>query len=145
MSQTTHPTFPLRRPGVAVALLIALAIAVATACVAAPGAKAATGSCDPGDFCMWYLTNYSGGLYEWSGSDSNLGNDHFENADSFATVTNNTESVHNYGVPATYDDVRAYDGTGYSGASTCYPRGARISDLGGWNNRISSYRWVTSC
>jgi hypothetical protein len=135
----------LRSPRIVAALLVTLALGVTAFLVVTPGAKAATGSCDPGDFCLWYLTGYSGGLYEYSGSDSRLDNDHFENINTNAIVNNNTESAFNYGNPASYDDVRAYDGLGYTGASFCIPRGGRISNLGGWNNRISSYKWVTSC
>jgi hypothetical protein len=137
----------LRTPRILIALLIAAIAGVGAFMVAAPGAKAATGSCDAGDFCMWYLTHYNGGLYEWSGNDSNLSNDRFENTNTDKIVNNNTWSARNRGNPDPYDDVRVYDGFGYSGASRCIPYNGSVADLGigAWRDRISSYKWVTSC
>lgn len=134
-----------RTPRAMLGLLVALAIGVGGFMLAAPGAKAATGTCDSGEFCMWYLLSYHGGLYEWSGNDSSLANDHFENAQTNLIVNNNTWSAKNRGTAQAYDDVRAYDGYSYSGASRCFPRGASVPDLGSMRDRISSYRWVTSC
>jgi Peptidase inhibitor family I36 len=127
------------------ALLVGLTVAAAGFMFIAPGAKAATPSCDAGEFCMWYLNHAQGGLYEWSGNDSTLANDHFEIYNTGSIVNNNTESAYNRGVPAYYDDVRAYDGLSYTGSSRCFPRGQYVSDLGSWNNRISSFKWVHSC
>ena len=144
MAHTLHRAgLPTRR--VVAALLVALAVGLTAFLVATPGAKAATGTCDPGDFCLWYQDGARGGLYEFSGSDSTLANDHFENTNTDQIVNNNTESAFNDGNPATYDDVRVYDGLSYTGSSFCIPRSVYYTDLGDWSNRISSYRWVTSC
>jgi hypothetical protein len=109
-------------------------------------ASAATGSCDPSEFCMWWGSDYTGGLYEWAGSDSNLGDDHFENANTSAIVSNNTESVWNRGVsnPHGLVHVVVYDGTGYTGAGLCIAQGRKANLPFTWKNRISSYRWVTA-
>jgi len=140
----------LRTPRTLIALLIAAVAGVGAFMIAAPGAKAATGTCDSGDFCMWYYTNYQGGLYEWYKNDSTLANDHFENANTASIVNNNTWSAKNRGTggtPGAYDDVRVYDGTGYGGASRCIPYRGSVPDLGigAWRDRISSFKWVTSC
>ena len=77
---------------------------------AKPKAKsAAYGVCGAGDFCLYYLYNRAGGLYHFGGSDSNLNNDHFENAAvPSAWVGNNTMSAWNRGVsdPSTSTCVR---------------------------------------
>ena len=137
----------LRTPRTLIALLIAAIAGVSAFMVAAPGAKAATGSCDSGDFCMWYLLNYKGGLYEWSGNDSNLVERPLRERPDQPIVNNNTWSAKNRGTQQAYDDVRVYDGFGYSGASRCIPYNGSVPDLGYhvWRDRISSYKWVTSC
>jgi Peptidase inhibitor family I36 len=106
-------------------------------------AQAATGSCNAGDFCLYYFTSRSGGLYEYSGSDSSLANDHFENADTGQIVNNNTDSAWNRGTGTGLVDVLVYDGTGYSSTARCIKQGRVVNNLGSFNNKISSYRWVT--
>jgi hypothetical protein len=136
---------PSRRTAVAVlaAALLGLAALMTTS---AGSASAATGSCNSGEFCMWYLTGGTGGLYEFSGSDSNLNDDHFENADESAIVGNNTESVRNFGHsdPNGLVDVVVYDGTGYTGAGLCVKQGGVKTLPTSWFNRIESYKWVTA-
>jgi hypothetical protein len=126
------------------ALLVALSVGAGGFLLAAPGAQAFP-TCDDGEFCLYRYNHAQGGLYEWAGSDSNLANDRFEIFDTGTLVSNHAQSAYNKGVPAYYDDVRVYDGLGYTGASRCIPRGTYVSDLGSWNNRISSYKWVHSC
>jgi len=137
----------MRRTGIAA--LVSVLLGVASFTVLFTGtASAATGTCDPGEFCMWWSFSYTGGLYEYAGSDSNLGNDHFENANTNEYVTNNTESVWNRGLsdPNGYIDVVVYDGTGtgYTGAGLCVVQGRKANLPTSWLNRISSYRWVTA-
>ena len=117
----------------------------AAALVAGPmtTAQAATGSCDPGDFCLYYATSRTGGLYEYSGSDSSLANDHFENSQTNQVVNNNTWSAWNRGTGTGLVDVLVYDGTGYSSSARCIKQGRVVNTLGSFNNRVSSYRWVT--
>ena len=106
-------------------------------------AQAATGTCDPGDFCLYYLFNRSGGLYEYSGSDSNLANDKFENQQTNQSVDNNTFSAWNRGTGSGLIDVLVYDGPGYSSTARCIRQGRVVNNLGSFNNKVSSYRWVT--
>ena len=117
----------------------------AAALVAGPmtTAQAATGSCDPGDFCLCYATSRTDGLYEYSGSDSSLANDHFENSQTNQVVNNNTWSAWNRGTGTGLVDVLVYDGTGYSSSARCIKQGRVVNTLGSFNNRVSSYRWVT--
>lgn len=144
----THvlPTGSKHRRGVVLAAIVAALLSAATYLAVAPStASAATGTCDPGDFCLWYYSNYSGGLYEFNGSDSTLANDHFENANTDQIVADNTMSVWNRGVsdPSGLVDVVAYSGTGYSGAGLCVRQGRKANLPSNWDNNIASYRWVT--
>ena len=137
------PRHPSRRRLAASAC--AATIIGAAALVAGPvsSAQAATGSCDPGEFCLYYFTSRAGGLYEYSGSDSSLANDHFENADTGQIVNNNTDSAWNRGTGTGLIDVLVYDGTGYSSTARCIKQGRVVNNLGSFNNKISSYKWVT--
>jgi hypothetical protein len=138
------PVVPGRR--IALAALVSALLGAAAFIATSPGtASAATGSCDPGDFCMYYLFNQSGGLYEFSGSDSNLANDHFENTNTDQVVNNNTFSVWNRGVndPNGLVDVVVFDGFNSTGAGLCVRQGHKVNLPGGWLDRISSYKWVT--
>ncbi|HEV7808426.1 MAG TPA: peptidase inhibitor family I36 protein [Solirubrobacteraceae bacterium] len=136
---------PMPRCRVAAAVLVCALLSLAGAMATSPGtASAATGTCDPGDFCMYYLTNFGGGLYEFGGSDSNLNNDRFENDDTSAIVGNNTESVWNRGVsdPNGLVHVVVYSGTGFTGSALCVTQGRKANLPPNWRNDIESYRWV---
>ena len=58
-------------------------------------------SCDTdaarGDFCGWRHTYFTGGLYHYSGSDTNLWNDRFERKDTGVVVAKQISSVLNDG------------------------------------------------
>ncbi|MDX6680907.1 MAG: hypothetical protein QOG94_946 [Solirubrobacteraceae bacterium] len=139
----TAPTMPKRR--VAATVLVCALLGLAGAMATSPGsASAATGTCDPGEFCMYYLTNFAGGLYEFGGSDSNLNNDHFENANTGSIVGNNTESVWNRGVSNSSGlvHVLVYSGTSYTGSALCVTQGRKANLPSNWQNNIESYRWV---
>jgi hypothetical protein len=130
---------------------LALALTASSAGAAVGKSKptaraAATGSCDRGDFCMWENSYYGGGLYEWSGNDGNLGNDHFENVHTNLIVNNRASSAYNYGYTGAYDDVIVYDGFNYSGAHACVANlTAYPTFYTSWNDHISSYKWVNAC
>jgi peptidase inhibitor family I36 len=141
----TAVTMPKRR--VAAAVLVCALLGLASALATSPGtASAATGTCDPGEFCMYYLTNFRGGLYEFSGSDSNLNNDHFENSQTNQIVGNNTESVWNRGVsdPSGLNHVLVYSGPSFTGSAMCVTRGRKANLPANWQNNIESYRWVNA-
>ena len=52
--------------------------AAVLAAVAASPAAAAYGRCSSGEFCLYFNANLTGGVYHFTGSDSNLLNDRFE-------------------------------------------------------------------
>ena len=85
-----HPSRTRLAAAVSVATIVGAAAFVAGP---ASAAQARTSTCDPGDFCLYYLFNRSGGLYEYSGSDSTLANDKFENTQTTQSVDNNTFSA----------------------------------------------------
>ena len=74
----THATpRSLRRATIAV-MVAALLSAAAFMAVSAEKASATYGVCGAGDFSLHYIYGQSGGVYHFSGSDSNLDNDHYE-------------------------------------------------------------------
>jgi hypothetical protein len=134
----------LRRAAIAV-LAVAL-FGAATLMATSPGsASAARGVCGPGDFCLYYSYGQSGGLYHFSGSDSNLDNDHFESGAVNVTVGGNAESTWNNGRAASsgHDDVIVYTGRNFRGAGGCIGLGQKGNLAGGFVNNVHSYRWVT--
>ena len=62
---------------IAKATMLLCGLLIATAVVPAI-ASAGSARCDPAEFCLYYWFHRSGGLYNFSGSDRNLFNDHFE-------------------------------------------------------------------
>ena len=103
----THATpRSLRRTTIAL-VVAALLSAAAFMAVSAEKASATYGVCGAGDFCLHYIYGQSGGVYHFSGSDSNLDNDHFEGGASNLTVGGNAESAHNNGraTSSGHDDV----------------------------------------
>jgi hypothetical protein len=132
-------------------ITVAVAMASVVMILAVPIAARAS-TCAPGDFCIYANGNFTGGLYHYAGSDGNLGNDFFENADTATIVSNNGSSVRNYGFPGPYSAARFYDGLWSTGASLgCLDNaGGSVSlgeDLAGTpgDNRISSYEWFDTC
>ena len=80
------------------ALMAAALLSAAAFMAVSPGKASATyGVCGAGDFCLHYSYGQSGGLYHFSGSDSNLDNDHFEGGAPNLTVGGNAESARNNG------------------------------------------------
>jgi peptidase inhibitor family I36 len=93
----TAVPMPTRRSAAA-AVLVAASLGIAAFTAMSSGtASAATGSCDPGDFCMWWGPNEIGGLYENAGSDKTLDDDYFENIVTDEIVGDDTSSVWNRG------------------------------------------------
>lgn len=130
---------------------------------AAPGI--ANAACKSGDFCMWEHADRGGGLYFFSGNDSNLHDTRFAPGvrvgDNASTVKNNG----NGNDPSGLVDVAAYKNVRFGGPRLCVPLGTEISNLevkglprdndtgdaegqepdGTWNDDISSFRWVRNC
>ena len=125
------------------AVVAALLGAAAVFAVCAQPASAAYGRCDPGEFCLFRDSTLRGAIYHFSGSDSNLNNDHFEVASRNEIVGNNTFSVWNLGIPDPKSDVVVYTETGYRGADACIRRGENGQLPRNWWRSIESYRWVT--
>jgi hypothetical protein len=116
--------------------------------MSASSASAAYGVCGSGDFCLWFGHSQAGGIYHFGGNDPNLHNDRFERIQRTAIVGNNTASARNRGVadPSGRNDVLVYDRPGagsQGGPAGCIRRGAAGTLPTFWQNRISSYRWVT--
>ena len=107
-------------------------------------ASAGYGRCDPGEFCLYYSVNRTGGVYNFSGSDRNLFNDRYEGRHTDEVVANTSISVWNRGVadPSGKNDVLVY-ATVSGAAPRCIRRG-RWGDLPNeWWQRIDGYEWVT--
>ena len=100
-------------------------------------------SCDStaakGDFCGYRHTYFNGGLYHYSGDDTNLWNDRFERKDTNVVVARQISSVINDGAWVQgYEDVILRDS---NGRTLCVPFGHYALTLGAWDNRITGYRW----
>ena len=119
-SLNSHP----RRLVAAAAIATLLGVAALLSLSPAP-ASAGYGSCDPGDFCLYYdaTAKPAGGIYHFSGSDSSLRNDRFELHNTNQIVANNTASAWVNGYAAAKDDVIVYRSTGWRGGATCLRRG----------------------
>jgi hypothetical protein len=135
-----HPTVPPTRRRAALAVL---AVAVLML-VAVPASASARTTCDAGEFCLYSNKNLAGGLYEFSGSDSELSNDEFANEDTLLTG-NNSESAQNRGIahPSGLNDVAVYTDPGFEGDRACIRRGAGGNLNGDFTRDIESYKWVT--
>jgi hypothetical protein len=135
--------------------LLALAVAaLATMATFLPrpdAAHAGTANCPYYNFCLWEHVSFDGGRYNYSGSDTNLWNDHWVGG-SGGIVAKQASSLQNNGAPAVYQNVRLYWAYGDLG---CVPRGAAWGDLTHapywgpyvWNinDYIEGYRWVSGC
>jgi hypothetical protein len=141
----THLTKHPRRALVAATIATLLGAAALLALSPAP-ASAGYGSCDPGDFCLYYLGNSdpAGGIYHFGGSDSTLRNDRFERNHTDTIVANNAASAWNNGNPATRDDVIIYSSVGHTGRHACIRRMDKgLLPLGTWFDKVQSYKWAT--
>jgi hypothetical protein len=128
------------------ALMTAALLSAAAFIAVSPGKASATyGVCGAGDFCLHYSYRQSGGLYHFSGSDSNLGNDHYEGGASNLTVGGNAESAWNNGRATSngHDDVIVYAGRNWTGRAGCIWLGQKGNLAGGLVNNVHSHRWVT--
>ena len=124
------------------AALLGAALLIGTS---APSASASYGRCDAGEFCMWFGPNQWGGIYQFGGNDPNLHNDRFERIQTSAIVGNNTASVRNKGTadPGGRIDVVVFTEPQFRGSGGCIRRGAAGNLPAFWQNKISSYAWVT--
>lgn len=101
-------------------------------------------TCDSGDFCAYYYSNFSGGLYAWSGSDADWRNNYLANG---ASIDNDDMSWWNRGDPcAGCDAVRVFDGVNFASPRTiCLTRGQSVASNSTAANRGSSHSWYGSC
>jgi hypothetical protein len=137
-----------RSPGrTAVAVLLAALLGAAASLTLSPGnASAAPAPCARGEFCLYFLDGLGGGRYHFTGSDSNLGNDRFEDGlGDVVTVANHAESVWNNGIADARgrDDVAVYTGRNFTGRAACIRLGQRGDLRGGFVDNVESYRWIT--
>ena len=121
--------------------------------------------CRGGNFCLWEHPNGTGGIYFFSGNDSNLHNERFNGS---TRVGDNATSAANAGDPddpSGLVDVVAFQHTNFRGPRLCIPVGTAVKDLKvkrlpgdrdkgdakgpepdrTWNDDISSFRWVANC
>ena len=108
----THPRRLLAAAAIATLVGVASFLSLSTA-----PASADYGRCAPGDFCLYWNANAtpSGGIYHFSGNDSNLRNDRFEVNHTNTLVANNSASAWVNGYAAARDDVIVYRSTGWGG------------------------------
>jgi hypothetical protein len=139
---------PKRRNATA---LVSALLAVAALMAMASGTASAANNfaCEPGEFCLWRLYNFSGGLYQATGDDPDLRDNLFyyytdpAQNETLGRVSQNSYSAKNLGYAGTYKDVMVYTWFSYTGHKACIKNGKHIGDLGSWRNRINSLRWVT--
>lgn len=136
-----HPTAsPIRRRAALAGLAAALLLLVAV-----PASASARTSCDSGEFCLYSNENLSGGLYQFSGSDSDVREDVFENQDTNQVAGLQAQSAQNKGIDDSShrNDVLVYTELGFDGDRACIRRGAGGNLVRGFAFNISSYKWVT--
>jgi hypothetical protein len=129
----------------AVAVLAAALLGAAWLAMSPGSASAAIAPCPKKEFCLYFSNSLQGGIYHFSGSDSNLGNDEFEQAPPNLGVANDAESAWNNGRadPRGRDDVAVYTGRNFTGRAACIRLGQRGDLRGGFVNNVESYRWIT--
>ena len=134
----------------AAAIGAALAVAGGTAFAAAPSASAApvpasgpsvaavhkNGVCESGEFCLYYLANYGGPIFDLFFSDNDFSDDYFPTAPSIR-VNDNTESFWNRDTYTWYACVSPNRG-GPCGSATPGDYGNLSST---YKNRLSSAYW----
>ena len=141
---TFLPTRPRRL--LAAAAIATLAGVGALLSLSTAPASADYGRCAPGDLCLYWNANAtpSGGLYHFSGNDSNLRNDRFEVDRTNTLVADNSAWPWVNGYAAARDDVIVYRSTGWGGGATCLRRGDKgMLPIETWWNDIASYKWAT--
>ncbi|MET7807186.1 peptidase inhibitor family I36 protein [Micromonospora chersina] len=104
---------------------------------ASPASAKFDGNCGAGEFCLYFNTNYSGGLADFPGDISNYTNYNF-----WGTVHNlndNSASGKNY---SSWIDVHMHEHANYGGAGLEFNPNQWRSNFGSsWINRGSSHRW----
>jgi hypothetical protein len=101
--------------------------------------------CEPTEFCLGRRYNLTGGLYQSTINDPDLGDNTFfyskepdKNA-ALGRVTDNSWSASN----PTKRDVIIYDGRNFTGPHACIQRGRGINLPADWRQRISSFKFAT--
>lgn len=128
------------------AVLAALAAAAAILALAPATASARIAPCARGEFCLYYFNSLQGGRYHFSGSDSDLRNDRFEDGPGTrVTVADSAESVWNNGRASAngHDDVAVYTEPRFHGRAGCIRLGQRGDLRSGFVNSVASYRWIS--
>ncbi len=107
-------------------------------------AAAADGVCHTGDMCTWEDSGYSGGFYDFPGSDSSFSNNNFYVTGN--VVNDRITSLHNYDATCTANMWGNYNYMNDPGKinSVYYPPGTGDSNLwwGLTNDQYSSISWT---
>jgi hypothetical protein len=110
------------------------------------GAAHLDGACNlystgDGDFCLWYLQNYSGSRADFYFGDSNLNNDRFVTAGAGQgqIVGNNAESDYNYDRRLT---AQVWTGVNYTGTSGIVPPNSGGNFTATFRNNVESFKWI---
>lgn len=83
--------------------------------------------------------NFSGASCRWFGDDA----DYRYNSNGCGNWNDRVSSAWNNGYNNAYPDVLFFENINYTGQSICLPNGAAWSSMpSGWNDRVSSHKWV---
>ncbi|MEV6602017.1 peptidase inhibitor family I36 protein [Actinoplanes sp. NPDC051346] len=103
---------------------------------ASPASAAFDGHCGNGEFCLYYNTNLSGGVADFSNNISNYAGYNFWGTG--GGLNDNAASAHNNG---NWQDVHLHEAANYSGANLEFNVGVKRNTLGAMANRGSSHKW----
>jgi hypothetical protein len=120
--------------------LLGIAAALIAGALAIPASAAPVPPDGPdGKVYVWDSTGFSGTTYcTWYGDD---GDYRFNNG--CGNWNDRVSSAWNYGYNNAFPDVLFFENINYSGASKCLHNGEAWSSMPpGWDNRVSSHKWV---
>ncbi|MEV6602018.1 peptidase inhibitor family I36 protein [Actinoplanes sp. NPDC051346] len=103
---------------------------------ASPAAAAYDGHCGHTEFCLYYNTNWNGGLADFGGDISNYSGYAFWGTS--YNLNDNSASAKNM---SSYWDVHLHEAANYAGAKLEFNPNTSRSTLGALSNKGSSHRW----
>ncbi len=131
--QTRRRSWRRRTAGVGVATALALSVGGV--------GMASTAQAADGYFRVWEHSGAGGAGCAWFGDDAD-----YRYNTNCGNFNDRVSSLKNDGYPGAFEDVQIFEDTNYRGASICVPNGAYWSGMpAGWNDRVSSHKWVNAC